>query len=701
MRKRLLDRLHLCLHSTYFRIALPVAIFFCVPFLPCVVAMAKQAESSNGACVSGRASCYQSGYYALAPDEERQGRDTWYFWTGGETNDAGEVVGDQTLWRKLAIQSHGTFDLLQSLDSRYHDERFKRFGVINDPDCRKTSKPDRYGLYLDECDSPDIPETPQMGAPTGVIGLRRFNNPKFDEKAWNLEKYLRDPASVEPPYLIGVACAFCHASFNPQHPPANPEKPEWRNIHPGIGNQYLREQIFNTAKYPESRGLKPNDFRWQVANAQPPGTSETSQVATDHINNPGSINNIANSNLRPTHSETTADGVTREVFNVIKDGADSVGAACLSDPKEQAGKNDMACAAMRGYINIGVCGDYWITLHDPVYGLKQKQKPFHPAEARKASRPCRDAWNATEKRLPGLEAFLRSLKSLPLVDADNAAAYIPTDKVQLARGKMVFAEQCARCHSSRAFSEREPNPTVDWYRSITDSKDFVSGDFLSDDERHPVSEIGTNSERAMASNAMAGHIWEDFSSEDYKHLPPVTVSQLVNPLDTRTNLPAFEATGGRGYYRTPTLANVWATAPFLHNNSVGIFNNDPSVAGRMAAYEDGMEKMLWPEKRLGLAGIQRTTQASAFYFDEGGYACIARNTSIDLIANVDGAMPALFRRDNLLTRALCHFMGSGRLNSLFLRHNNAPDFVEDRGHTYGASLTDADKRALIEYMKLL
>ena len=28
-----------------------------------------------------------------------------------------------------------------------------------------------------------------------------------------------------------------------------------------------------------------------------------------------------------------------------------------------------------------------------------------------------------------------------------------------------------------------------------------------------------------------------------------------------------------------------------------------------------------------------------------------------------------------------------------------PDFIEDRGHTYGRSLSDQDKQALIEYMK--
>jgi hypothetical protein len=34
--------------------------------------------------------------------------------------------------------------------------------------------------------------------------------------------------------------------------------------------------------------------------------------------------------------------------------------------------------------------------------------------------------------------------------------------------------------------------------------------------------------------------------------------------------------------------------------SVGEYNGDPSIAGRMAAYEDGMSKLLWPERRRGV-----------------------------------------------------------------------------------------------------
>ena len=34
-----------------------------------------------------------------------------------------------------------------------------------------------------------------------------------------------------------------------------------------------------------------------------------------------------------------------------------------------------------------------------------------------------------------------------------------------------------------------------------------------------------------------------------------------------------------------------------------------------------------------------------------------------------------------------------------LEVNICPDFIEDRGHTFGRDLSDQDKQALIEYMK--
>jgi hypothetical protein len=145
--------------------------------------------------------------------------------------------------------------------------------------------------------------------------------------------------------------------------------------------------------------------------------------------------------------------------------------------------------------------------------------------------------------------------------------------------------------------------------------------------------------------------------------------------------------------------SAWATAPFLHNNSVGLYNGDPSVAGRLAAYESAMDMLLWPERRSGLKSIRRTTERSRFEFEDGTSLCVARNTPVDLITNIRVAPRDHFGRNRLLDNLLCRVTGSGAVNPLFLLMDNAPDFVQDRGHNYGAELADADKRALIDYMK--
>ena len=63
---------------------------------------------------------------------------------------------------------------------------------------------------------------------------------------------------------------------------------------------------------------------------------------------------------------------------------------------------------------------------------------------------------------------------------------------------------------------------------------------------------------------------------------------------------------GPGFVRVASLVSVWSSAPFLHNNALGKFTGDPSVAGRLEAYNDAAEKLLWPQKRLGKDSIWRT-----------------------------------------------------------------------------------------------
>src|SRR5207247_2250765 len=150
------------------------------------------------------------------------------------------------------------------------------------------------------------------------------------------------------------------------------------------------------------------------------------------------------------------------------------------------------------------------------------------------------------------------------------------------------------------------------------------------------------------------HIWDNFSSQTYKSLEPVGVIETFDPLNPTSPF-KFTAPGrGVGYYRVPSLISMWTSAPYLHNNSVGEFTGDPSVEGRLRAFNDAMEKLLWPERRAGRGSVWTTGESSVIRIPEA-------------------LMPA----------------------------NKCPHLSEDRAHLFGANLPEADKRALIESLKTL
>jgi cytochrome c5 len=599
---------------------------------------------------------YEDQY--LTP-EQREGRDTWYFWTGG----------NEKFWVEMARITEGNVSLLNYVDSRRHGRRFRELGAITQPGCEAATGPDEYGLWLDRCDQPPVPGVP--GDATGVVGLRKFKNPKFDASRWNAATYLQHPGDMQPPYLVGMTCGFCHIGFNPNDPPVDPERPTWDNLAGTIGNQYWEEgRLF-------SLNMKADDFRWHVAARQPPGTSDTSRFATDHINNPNAINTIFNLSSRPTESERMRDGTMAQVHHILKDGADSVG---------------VAGASLRVYVNIGMCGDYWVTLHDPVLGIARRQQPFDMDHARKN---CED-WRNTEARMANAEAFLKTLKPLLLKDAPGGAAYQSASADTLRAGRRAFAEHCATCHSSK----QPPAGTADrvqWFRDAVDREDFLTDNFLADDKRYSVVQIGTNVARAMASNATRGRIWEQFSSETYKAQKSVgRLDNLYNPRDPTKPLSLEIPGGGPGFYRTASLTSIWATAPYLHNNSVGTYVKDPSVKGRMTAFTDGMVKMLWPERRLGVQSIPVTTVESVVTISgTKRQVRIPAGTPVDYVARVDPTrLPDIVRNSVLL-----NLFSDESIYRRMLRNNLAPDFVLDKGHTFGSQLNDADKWALIEYLK--
>ena len=209
-------------------------------------------------------------------------------------------------------------------------------------------------------------------------------------------------------------------------------------------------------------------------------------------------------------------------------------------------------------------------------------------------------------------------------------------------------------------------------RQIVQADDFLDGNFLSNDARVPVTLLQTNACSPLATNAIGGNIWDNFSSASYKSLPSVGTITVYDPFTGKPQ-PYKMPAGGRGYTRVPSLISLWATAPYLLNNSVGKFEASPSVAARMTSFQDSITQMLWPDKRdkdpvLGdkIPGvIDRTTVTSWLriptgylpdvikrsqavlklavpVFDEKGIEIgpIPKGTPVDLLANFSPLPPS-------------------------------------------------------------
>ena len=540
------------------------------------------------------------------------------------------------------------------------------------------------------------------------------------------------------PYRVGMACGFCHVGPSPIAPPADPENPRWSELSTTTGNQYLRPgRIFANL-------LEDDDFVWHAFNAMPPGTVDTSLLATDNVLNPRVMNAIHDlpARLSVAHEEELAGGnlalpgtsPRMAVPHVLKDGADSVG---------------VAGALARVYLSIGAFHQEWLR-HFRVLVGGTPQTPFPVAGAAERSA----YWAATLDRLDNLAKFFLRVTAdrrghHHLEDAPGGARYLATDPDQLRRGKIVFAEHCAGCHSSKrppAELQHGTEAFDAWMRRSVLAPDFRDHNFLSNERRNPVTKIGTNACSPLASNAMRGHVWNDFSSETYKTLPAVDPIEVDNPFTGETETVEMPG-GGRGYIRTPSLVGIWATAPYLQNNSVGRFTADPSVEGRMEAFDDGIRKMLWPERReddtcrkewgMPFCGpIYRTTRESelvvraaflpeplrrllADEMEDGALHIgpIPEGTPVALLADLD-TTPSIGNAKTFakilidLHRSLKTIDQEGlgpdaardelkKLVPALRSLSTCLDYKVDRGHLFGADLPDADKEDLIPFLKTL
>jgi len=732
---------------------------------------------------------------------EVKGRNNWIVWTGG----------NDRFWNDLVNRSFGAVDFLKIISSHpkvkhlSRDTRWKYLGLVNEPCFEKpeAARSDRFGLWLDsrskDCPADpfeneqkypgvkigargkNIPVGSYYGYGTGIVGLRLFPNPDFDEtaaKRWDAEKFYTDPSYYNDkhlvrPYRVGMSCGFCHVGPSPIKPPVDPENPKWENLNSNPGAQYF--WVDRILFWNKDEG----NFIYQLLHTSLPGTLDTSFISSDYINNPRTMNavysvgprlapalrwgkeKLAGDELKNKQLQDFPQTAALSQFfqkpdtvmtpRVLKDGADSVG---------------LLGALNRVFINIGLFSEEWTLHFNPLVGGK-KITPIRIEDAEKNS----SYWNATVNQTADVALFfLKTAKPDSLKNAAGGERYLTADKATIERGKIAFANYCARCHSSKVPAAPANVNDSDWsqywawtktddfkekMKTIVLADDFLTDNYLSTERRIPVTLLQTNACSPLATNALGGNIWDNFSSQTYKNLPSAGKMTFYNPIDASPfeyELPA----GGRGYTRVPSLTSLWSTAPFLLNNSVGKFNWEASVESRMDAFNDAIEKMLWPEKRdkdpiLGdkVPGfVYRTTATSyiklapgflpdslhkllswndwlarlfPWLFSEEGVRIgpIPKGTPVSLLTNIDLETDKLDLASLLLKMKedLERVEGKGDAEAAqvlknlvpdLIKVSKCPDYIVNKGHYFGTSffkeeqpLADEDKRALIEFLKTL
>ena len=698
----------------------------------------------------------------------------------------------------------------QSLDETYGfpwcpgDEELLAFvgkEGYRDPACEFEDAPFDTSTPHGETDQRQDPCDLKFGTSTGALGLRKFPNPRFDAEAWTAlngskaswdgyRKFLSDDqddpdsrlnrifdGSIEPPFRIGMACGACHIAYDPLDPPEDPSNPEWHSIDGLVGNQYSRVSQMLAS------GMSEHRLEWQLVSWARPGTVDTSALPMDLVSNPGTMNAIINFAKRPLHDAEVLKWRKADACP-----ADAGAEACWCEPGKpgkcwersvqsekvphvlKGGEDSIGFleAIQRVYFNIGSCAEQcWINHIPDLRAVDPRQRNYGqtPFDIGQCRRDCA-SFRAIEDRLGEVASFFMTARPSDLWAARGLGGErdleVALDEefgegsVEL--GREVFAQSCARCHSS----QEAPFDNVD-FRATEPGDPTLRIDWLGNDKLELATEIGTYTARALHSNHMKSRVWEQYASNDLHE-------RAADP-----NLEEIMKGGGRGYYRNLSLLSAWAHAPFMHNNAIGpeicgrpadpqfdiyaspyvneageridnppaCFPFDPSVDGRFELYKASMDSLLNPDQRIpkmflinedmivdvapkmrigdletGLSlrvpkGFPAVMLNSLRYKDLIQDIILFTRRPEVLDAKYAGILPAeryeqlkeglAALRSRLIEKVGHMEVDISAVQSDFIQgfYSNALDRIENAGHRFGEDLSDREKAALTAFLATL
>ena len=412
-------------------------------------------------------------------EDQKLGRDTWFFYTGG----------NQKFYRILARfggELGISVDFFRLLDSRATaatgsgsrpDQRAELRGEgrgrVRLPRRHVEGRPGRRCVpesirkLVRRADRDRRPaEVPQPGV------HRRDEAAWKEDKKASVRKYFANPGKVEPPYLVGITCSLCHMAFDPLNPPDGPGKPRWENLAANMGNQYLREGDLFFGAGPGRRRATPTPgpncprrpLRHQGARRVELPLPVRPHPAAGHV---GDLAVLLRLHQQPEHDQP--DLQHRQPRRFHRDDPD--GAAADHQPHPQGrgrlGRHPRrpcsgcsSTSARRGITGPTTSGTRPPARRRSRSRSTRSGSPGLVEPARRGRRSCAAEATPSSAR-PGRSPSAGS-RSWSATWPRTRRTCSPTSRMRTggrstsprtraarARGTLVFADKCARCHSNK------------------------------------------------------------------------------------------------------------------------------------------------------------------------------------------------------------------------------------------------------------